>query len=184
MACDGCPSPYQFEGAHSPSDLPRGLFPLIPLPVKVIRWEVDNMTALAYVRKEGGTSLPLLQVASEVLLLADSFQIKILPVYVPSVQNLHADFASRFKELPDLHLLPAVFQRMCNRWGIPEIDLFASPDSHQLPRFFAWGSSMTPEAFDTLSHLWAFDLTYLFPRFRSSLASSTSCSSCRGSSFW
>ena len=60
-------------------------FPSISRPVKVIRWEVDNTTALAYVKKEGGTSsLPLLQFASEVLLLADSFQIKILPVYVPS----------------------------------------------------------------------------------------------------
>ena len=47
------------------------------------------------------------------VLLADSFQIKILPVYVPSEQNLHTDFASRIKELPDLHLLPAVFQQMC-----------------------------------------------------------------------
>ena len=85
--------------------------------------------------------------------MTDSFKIKILPVYIPSEQNLLAGSVSRFRDLPDLHLLPAVFQRMCNRWGIPEIDLFASIDSHQLPRFFAWGWSMTVEAFDALSHL-------------------------------
>ena len=85
-------------------------FPLIPRPVKVIRWEVDSMTALVYVKKEGDTSsLPLLQVASEVLLLADSFKIKILPVYIPSEQNLLAGSVSRFRDLPDLRLPPAVF---------------------------------------------------------------------------
>ena len=52
---------------------------------------------------------------------------------------------------------------MCNRWGIPEIDLFASPDSHQLPRFFAWGSSRKAENFDALSHRWNVGLAYLFP---------------------
>ena len=108
----------------------RDYFPFIPVPVQAIRWEVDNTTALAYVKKQGGTcSLPLLQVAAEVLLLADNLGVSVLPVYIPSEQNLHADFASRFKDLPDLHLLPSVFQRMYSRWGTPEIDLFASPVS-------------------------------------------------------
>ena len=89
----------------------KDFFPLISEPVKIIRWEVDNTTALAYVKKQGGTcSLPLLQIASNVLLLADNLGISVLPVYIPSEQNLHADFASRFKDLPDLHLLPSVFQ--------------------------------------------------------------------------
>ena len=142
----------------------RDFFPAIKEGVRIVRWEVDNTAALAYVKKHGGTcSLPLLHVAVDVHLLADSLGISILPVYVPSEQNLHADFASRFKNLPDLHLLPAVFQRMCNRWGTPEIDLFASPASRQLPRFFAWGSAPTAEEFDALSRPWHFSLAYLFP---------------------
>ena len=134
------------------------------LRIKTIRWEVDNTSALAYVKKQGGTSsLPLLQVASEVLLLASHLGVTILPVYIPSEQNLHADFASRFRDLPDLHLLPSVFRKMCSKWGTPEIDLFASPASRQLPRFYAWDAATTAEHFDALSRPWHFKMAYLFP---------------------
>ena len=59
----------------------------------------------------------------------EQLKVSIIPLYVPSVENLHADFASRFKKLPDLHLLLSVFHKICSRWGVPDIDLFASPQS-------------------------------------------------------
>ena len=62
----------------------RDFFPSISRRIEVVVWEMDNTSAFAYVKKEGGTS-----------------------------------------SLP-LQLLPSVFQRMCNRWGTPQIDLFAS----------------------------------------------------------
>ena len=142
----------------------RDFLPSVPRPVKSIMWETDSMTALAYILKQGGTrSLPLLDVAQEIILLAEQLQVSIIPVYVPSAQNLHADFASRFKKLPDLHLLPSVFHKICSRWGTPEIDLFASPQSAQLPQFMAWGNAKSAVAFDALSLPWSFDLAYVFP---------------------
>lgn len=142
----------------------RDYFPSIHRPVRTILWETDSTTALAYISKEGGThSAPLLKVAQEILFLARDLQVSILPVFVPSEANLHADFASRFKSLPDLHLLPSIFDKICDLWGVPVIDLFASPKSTQLPRFMAWGNAPSAEAFDALSLPWTFDMAYLFP---------------------
>ena len=142
----------------------RDFLPSIHRPVKSILWETDSTTALAYIAKEGGThSLPLLEVAQEILLLAKKQQVSIIPVYVPSEENLHADFASRFKNLPDLHLLPSVFRKICSRWGNPEIDLFASPQSAQVAQFMAWDNAESAVVFDALSLPWSFDLAYVFP---------------------
>ena len=122
------------------------------------------MTAISYVKKEGGTTSPiLLQIASDILLLAEQLRIRILPAYVPTDENLVADAASRFQSLPDWHLLPLVFDRICRRWGLPEVDLFATEHSTQLTRFFAWGQAPTAEAFDALLQPWDFRLAYAFP---------------------
>ena len=138
--------------------------PLVCRPVKTLLWETDSTTALSYIAKEGGTHSPvLLEIATEILLLAAQLDLKIVPVYVPSAENLHADFASRFKALPDLHLLPSVFKRICLLWGMPQIDLFASTKSAQLPKFIAWGDAPAAEAFDALSLQWTFSLAYVFP---------------------
>ena len=142
----------------------RDFLPLVDRPVSTLLWETDSTTALSYIAKEGGTRSPvLLRIAREILLLAEEMDLRIVPIYVPSEENLHADFASRFKSLPDLHLLPRIFKRICLRWGTPQIDLFASPNSTQLPRFFAWGDAPSAEAFDALSLPWSFDLAYVFP---------------------
>ena len=122
------------------------------------------MTAIAYVKKEGGSISPLLlQIATDLLLLAEKKLVRILPVFVPTDENILADAASRFQSLPDWHLLPSVFHLICLRWGMPQIDLFATEDSTQLIRFYAWGQTLKAEAFDALLQLWDFDLAYLFP---------------------
>ena len=141
----------------------RDFLPSSILPRSLL-WRTDNTTAMAYVKKEGGTiSQSLLQIATQLLLLAEEKQIRILPVYVPSEENLLADAASRFQSLPDWHLNPSVFNMICHRWGSPVIDLFATDLSSQLPRFFAWGQSQRAEAFDALLQPWAFTLAYAFP---------------------
>ena len=131
---------------------------------RALLWRSDSMTAISYIRREGGTVSPvLLQIATDILLLADQMQLRILPAYVPTDENLLADAASRFQSLPDWHLLPSIFSLICRRWGTPEIDLFATESSTQLTRFFAWGQARTAEAFDALLQPWNFRMAYAFP---------------------
>ena len=127
-------------------------------------WRTDSTTAMSYIRKEGGTVSPvLLDIARDILLLAHHRSLRILPVYVPSEENLLADSASRFLDLPDWHLRSDLFLRLTSLWGRPSIDLFATESSKQVDRFYAWGDAQGAEAFDALIQLWNFPLAYAFP---------------------
>jgi hypothetical protein len=101
--------------------------------------------------------------AEKALVLAHQMSVRILPVYIPTEENILADAASRFQELPDLHLHPNVFQAIAARWGLPVIDLFASNASKQTKRFYSWNAFDKPEGVDALSQKWDFSLAYAFP---------------------
>ena len=127
-------------------------------------WRVDNTAALAHVRKEGGLKgRDLLEEAERILLLLHRRQLRIMPAFIPSEENLQADAASRFQLLPDWHLDPLIFRMISSLWGPPQIDLFASLQSAQTTRFMSWRAADSPEAIDALSMRWDFELAYLFP---------------------
>ena len=61
----------------------------------------DNTTAVAYLRKEGGTRSPLLNsLAQEILRWAESLSIRLAPQFLPGAQNVLADALSRPHQLP------------------------------------------------------------------------------------
>jgi hypothetical protein len=129
-----------------------------------ILWQVDNTAALAHVRKEGGLKgRDLLEEAERILLLLHRHQVRIMPAFIPSEENLQADAASRFQLVPDWHLDPLIFRMISSLWGLPQIDLFASLQSAQTTRFMSWRAADSPEAIDALSMQWDFELAYLFP---------------------
>jgi len=130
-----------------------------------ILWRVDNTTALAYVRKEGGLrGRRLLWEAERILLLLHSRRLRVLPAFIPSEENLQADAASRFQMVPDWHLDPNVVRQMVSLWGTPQINFFASRQSAHFPRFMSWRAADQPEAVDVLSVVWDFSLAFLFPQ--------------------
>jgi hypothetical protein len=127
-------------------------------------WRVDNTAALAHIRKEGGfKGRRLLREAERILILLHSRQLRVLPAFIPSEENLQADAASRFKLVPDWHLDTDVFQQISTLWGTPQIDLFASRQSAQVARLMSWWAADSPEAIDALSMRWNFHLAFLFP---------------------
>jgi hypothetical protein len=90
-------------------------------------WRVDNTAALAHVQKEGGLKgRDLLEETERILLLLHQCQLRIMPAFIPSEENLQADTASRFQLLPDWHLDPLIFGMILSLWGPPQINLFAS----------------------------------------------------------
>jgi hypothetical protein len=118
-----------------------------------ILWRVDNTTALAYVKKEGGTCSPqFLEIAEKILVKAHQMSFRILPVFIPSGENILADAASCFQEILDWQLHPSAFRAIWARWGSPSIDLFGTRASRQTQRFLSWDASDNPEAVDVLSH--------------------------------
>ena len=93
-----------------------------------LQFLVDSMTAIAYVTNQDGTWSLLLDLATSILDFAQSRQVRILLVFVPS-----ADVVSRFLTLPDWHLRQSAFDSIVDRWGSPEIDLFAMQALAHLP---------------------------------------------------
>jgi hypothetical protein len=136
--------------------LPKSLKP------RNIFWRIDNTTALAYIKKEGGTiSLQVLAEAEKVLV--HQMSVRFLPVYILTEENILADAASHFQEIPDWRLHPFVFKAITARWGLPVIDLFANDASKQTKRFYSWNAFDNPEGIDALCQRWDFPLPYTFP---------------------
>jgi hypothetical protein len=128
-----------------------------------ILWRIDNSTAMAYIRKEGGTISPqVLAEAEEALVLAQQMSVRLLPVYIPTEENILADAASRFQEIPNWRLHPFIFKAITARWGLSVIDLFASDASKQTKLFFSWDAFDNPEGIDTLCQRWDIPLAYTF----------------------
>jgi hypothetical protein len=52
-------------------------------------WRIDNTAALAHIRKEGGIKgKALLEGAERILLLAHQHQLRLLPAFIPSEENV------------------------------------------------------------------------------------------------
>ena len=135
--------------------------------VTAIHLQIDNMTALSYLVKMGGTRSPeLLQVAKEIwdYLLANGMAVT--AEYVPSSLNIQANWQSRYhRDLSDWKLNPKMFSQIVKIRGIPQIDLFASRLNHQLKKCMSWHSHPCSCAVDSLQRSWRNLYGYVFPPF-------------------
>ena len=62
-------------------------------------------------------------------------------------------------------LKPALFKCLCNEFGTPTIDMFASRLNHQLPKFVSWRPDPEAIAIVAFMQSWTLDYVYLFPSF-------------------
>ena len=135
-----------------------------------VRLLMDNMTAAAYIRKQGGThSLTLNNLALRVLSLASSLKIVLIPVYIKSSHNVAADSLSRRGQVLETEwcLNRTILQRVFNRLGHPVIDLFATPENRVVGPFYSPYPSADALAMDALSADWDNKgLLYAFPPFK------------------
>lgn len=107
-----------------------------------VKWRTDNNTALAVVKNEGSTKcVDLSDLAVNILKKAKKRKLVIIPDRVPSEQNIVADCASRNKPVPDWKLNPSVVKKMFKLLGEPDIDLFATRDSAQVPAYLTWSAA-------------------------------------------
>ena len=99
----------------------------------------DNVTAVAYLRKEGGTRSPALNtIAQEILRWAEPLQIRLAPQFIPGIRNVLVDSLSRPHQLPssEWSLNMDVFRSLTRQWPVM-IDLFATSDNHRCSTYFS-----------------------------------------------
>ena len=93
----------------------------------------NTTTAVACLRKEGGTRSPLLNtLAQEILRWTESLSVRLAPQFLPGSNIVLADALSRPHQLPhsgwSLNL--TVFPSLRSLWSV-QIDLFANSDDHR-----------------------------------------------------
>ena len=86
--------------------------------------------------------------------------------YLPSKLNVAAEWESRNSLYSSEWMLShQIFQKVCQIRGFPEIDLFASRLSHQIPTYVAWKPDPHSHATDAFQQNWSHKLLYAFPPF-------------------
>ena len=99
----------------------------------------DYSTAVAYLRKEGGTRSPLLNtLAQEILRWTESLSIRLAPQFLPGSNNVLADALSRPHQLPhtEWSLNMTVFLSLRRLWPV-QIALFATSANHRCSIYFS-----------------------------------------------
>lgn len=85
-------------------------------------------------------------------------------IHVTKQENIVADCLSRETMSNNEWMLNLdMFTILCNKFGIPGVDLFATVNNRQVPNFFTRGRSETAMGTDTLTSNWLSGLLYAFP---------------------
>lgn len=131
-----------------------------------VRLHIDNRTAAAYIRRQGGTKSS--SVSQEACLLwkdaVDRDIVLLNPHWIPTGENVLADFLSRHDmDNWELCLDRRIFTSVVEHFSVfPSLDAFASHWSAQLPRYMSWYRDSQALAQDALMNPWD-PVTYLFP---------------------
>ena len=145
------------------------LMSFVPLHpnIKHIRVMSDNTTAISYINKQGGShSMSLNDIAVQIWLLCVEYGMHISAAHIPGKHNIFADIASRqFQDAAEWMLDPHIFNELVSRWGMPDIDLFASRLNHQIPTYASWKPDPSSTYIDAMQISWSGMFCYIFPPF-------------------
>lgn len=86
--------------------------------------------------------------------------------YIQSKHNVEADAASRFKsDNTEWELSSIAYSRLISKFGVPEIDLFASRINTKCNKFVSWFNDPDAYAVDAFTLNWESFYFYAFPPF-------------------
>ena len=125
----------------------------------------DNVTAVAYLRKEGGTRSPALNtIAQEILRWAESLQIRLAPQFIPGSAMFSRTLSPVLISSPAPSGLSTmdVFRSLTCQWPVM-IDLFATSDNHHCSIYFSPFRDPLSAGTDALLQSWDGLLAYAFP---------------------
>ena len=129
--------------------------------------QTDNVTAAAFINRQGGVrSARLLEIARSLLLWSHSHLLSLRAVHIPGILNRAADLMSRGgPSHNEWKLNPTIVRKLWSRFGEAEVDLFASRENTQCALWFSLSSRDNPPlGADAFSHHpWPRTLLYAFP---------------------
>ena len=127
----------------------------------------DNSTAVAYLKKQGGTVSPLLNLeAQSILRWAEMNEVSLVPQFILGSHNVLADSLSRKNQVigSEWTLCQEVVGKLLKRWPAI-IDLFATSLNHRLPVYFSPLHDPSSAGTDAFLQSWNDLQAYAFPPF-------------------
>ena len=133
-----------------------------------IRLMMDSMTAVSYIREQGGSkSLACNAIARKIWLWAFERQIWLSSEHLVGSLNVTADYESRHFQMETEWMLDkSVFKNVVLKSGFePNIDLFVSRVNCQITKFVSWKPQPEAYAVNAFSLDWHHFKPYCFPTF-------------------
>jgi hypothetical protein len=129
-----------------------------------IQISTDNTAAVSYINKQGGRKKHLNFLARWIWKWAKRNRNWISAVYLPGISNNLADFKSRNIN-PNLEwkLSVEMFKLICEKFGSPQIDLFASRLNFKVDKFVSYQHDPLAWKIDAFSLSWEAIFGYAFP---------------------
>ena len=131
----------------------------------LIVWS-DNQTAISVIQKQGSHSQDLQNLAGQLLEICERNELRIMPRHIKGSLNVAADALSREEVLSgEWELSEETFKSLLFQHGQNlQVDLFASPLNHKLPKYFCPFSYPGALAQDALAQDWnLFSQVLIFP---------------------
>ena len=125
----------------------------------------DNSTALAYLRKQGGTRSPVLNsIAQRILRWAETIDLLLIPQFIQGKNNVLADSLSRPNQVQGSEWTQKweVFRELNNKWPVM-IDLFATSLNHRCSLYFSPFRDPLAIGTDAFFQNWDGYQVYAFP---------------------
>ena len=125
----------------------------------------DNVTAVHYINKQGGThSRQLNQLAVDLLMWCQERAISLLARHISGSLNVLADQLSRNQVDPkEWTLATKVTNELFRQWGTPQLDLFANRWNHRIPSYVSPCPDEDASGVDALSMPWTGLVGYAYP---------------------
>lgn len=115
----------------------------------------DNASNVANLNRGGSSSQPLTDIVRAVWRLSLTLRAPFKAAFYAGRENTWADTLSRIaRDNSDWQLHPRLWQKVDSLWGPHSIDLFATSNNCQLPRFFAYRPSPGAAAIDAFIQDW------------------------------
>lgn len=101
-----------------------------------VKIRTDNSVAAIYINRVGGRIPALSRLTEQLHKFALTREIRVFAEWIPGKDNTAADRLSRIRDnYADKMLHPVLFRQIERTFGKPQIDLFASIQNRQVPRY-------------------------------------------------
>jgi len=129
----------------------------------IVQLHEDNQAVVAILMSGTSRSPQLMRELRKLFDICGLRNITLRPQYIRSHLNVLADRLSRLKDHDDWKLNPRIFREAAAKWGVPQVDRFATANNAQCERFNSrWGDPRS-EARDAFTQVWAGTHSWLNP---------------------